>query len=73
LVNSVMLPSGTFQFGFASTPGLGFSVLVATNPFPTLSNWTALGGVTEVSPGQFQFTDTQATNSPQRFYRIRAN
>jgi len=38
-----------------------------------LTNWTALGGVTEISPGQFQFTDPQATNSPQRFYRVQAN
>ncbi len=29
------------------------------------------GSVTEVSAGQFQFTDPQATNSPQRYYRIR--
>ena len=38
-----------------------------------LRNWTALGGVAEIFPGQFQFTDTQATNSPQRFYRVRAD
>jgi hypothetical protein len=37
-----------------------------------LSQWTALGGVMEISPGQFQFTDPQATNSPQRFYRAYA-
>ena len=35
------------------------------------SSW-ALGGVTEVSPGQFQFTDLQATNTPRRFYRLRS-
>ncbi len=32
-----------------------------------------LSSVTEVSPGQFQFTDLQATNPLQRFYRVRAN
>jgi hypothetical protein len=37
-----------------------------------LSNWTTLGAATEVSPGQFQFTDPQATNTPQRFYRVRS-
>jgi hypothetical protein len=31
-----------------------------------------LGGVTEVAPGQFQFTDSQATNAPCRFYRLRS-
>jgi hypothetical protein len=34
-----------------------------------MTDWTALGGVVEISPGQFQFTDPQATNSPKRFYR----
>src|SRR6266446_7391128 len=39
----------------------------------TVSNdWTSLGSATEISPGQFQFTDTQATNFPQRFYQIRS-
>jgi hypothetical protein len=27
-------------------------------------------GVTETSPGRYQFTDLHATNSPRRFYRI---
>ena len=31
-----------------------------------------LGGATEVSPGQFQVTDPQATNAPRRFYRVRS-
>jgi hypothetical protein len=37
------------------------------------SNWTMLGAVSEVSPGQYQFSDPQATNAGQRFYRIRSN
>jgi hypothetical protein len=49
-----------------------FGVLATTNAALPLSNWMALGGVTEVSPGQFQFTDTSATNSPRRFYRLRS-
>jgi hypothetical protein len=36
-----------------------------------IGNWTALGGAAEVTPGQFQFHDLQATNGPRRFYRIR--
>jgi hypothetical protein len=31
-----------------------------------------LGNVTEVSPGQYQFTDLQAKGSPKRFYRVRS-
>jgi hypothetical protein len=33
-------------------------------------NWTALGSVTEASPGMYRFVDIQATNISQRFYRI---
>jgi hypothetical protein len=33
---------------------------------------TVLGDVKEVSPGNFQFTDFQATNNPQRYYQVRS-
>ena len=58
-----------FQFAFTNNVGALFGVLATTNLALPLANWTALGGVVEISPGQFQFTDPQATNSPQRFYR----
>lgn len=66
------LTNGSFQFVFTNTPGALFGVLAATNPALPLSYWTPLAGLTEVSPGQFQFTDPQAANSPQRFYRVRS-
>ena len=72
LTGGVKLVSGVFQFAFTNTSGAVFTVLAATNPALPLSNWTVLGGVTEVTPGQFQFTDPQATNTPQRFYRVRS-
>ncbi len=71
LTAAKMLTNSAFQFCFTNTVGAVFGVLASTNPALPLSNWTALGGITEVSPGQFQFTDLQATNSPQRFYRVR--
>ena len=39
---------------------------------PTSYTWSNLGPATEIPPGsgQFQFTDHQATNHPQRFYRV---
>jgi sugar lactone lactonase YvrE len=64
---------GTFQFAFADNPGLAFTALGTTNASKSLTNWTMLGAVTEVSPGQYQFSDPQATNTGQRFYRIRSN
>jgi hypothetical protein len=52
--------------------GALFGVLASTNPALPLGNWTALGGVTEVAPGQFQFADPQATRLARRFYRRRS-
>jgi hypothetical protein len=66
------LPGGGFQLGFTNVPGAPFSVVAATNVALPLSNWMLLTGLTEVTPGQFQFTDPQATNLPQRFYRVRS-
>jgi hypothetical protein len=72
LTNAALSSGGGCQFTFTNTPGLGFTVLAATNPALALTNWTVVGSATEVSPGQFQFTDSQATNTPQRFYRVRS-
>jgi hypothetical protein len=66
------LTGGAFGFSFTSSRGASLSVLVSTNPALPLANWTSVGGLTEVAPGQFQFTDPQATNNPQRFYRVRS-
>ena len=72
LTGPQMLTNGAFQFGFTNIPGAFFGVLAATNPALPLGNWTSLTGLTEVSPGQFQFADPQATNSPRCFYRVRS-
>ncbi len=72
LVDAKTLATGSFQFAFTNSVGAIFGALPTTNVALPLTNWTALGGVTEISPGQFQFTDPQATNSPQSFYLIRS-
>jgi hypothetical protein len=72
-LHSATISNGVFDFSFTNTPGANFTVLTTTNVSAQLSNWTALSGLMEISLGQFQFTDPQATNSPQRFYRFRAN
>jgi len=68
--NAIRLPSGAFQFAFTNAPGLCLSVAGATNPAVPFSNWTALGGVPEISAGRYQFVDLQATNLARRFYRV---
>ncbi len=72
LANAKHMADGSFQFGFTNTPGAHFTVLVSTNlPLP-VAGWSPLGGATEVSPGQFQFSDGQAGGSAVRFYRVRS-
>jgi hypothetical protein len=71
LTGAKMVTNG-FQFSFTNSAGAVFGVLASTDVGLPLSNWTALGGVTEVSPGQFQFTDARGTNGLRRFYCVRA-
>lgn len=73
LTDGVILTNGSFRFGFTNTPEGSYTAFSSTNISSALSNWTSLGSVSEISTGQFQFTDSQATNNPQRFYRVRAN
>ena len=72
LAGTRKLPDGTFQLTFTNTPGAFLGLVATTNPALPPSAWAGLGDATEVAPGQFQFTDPQATNTPQRLYRIRS-
>jgi len=65
-----VLPGGAFRFSFSNAAGASFSVFGVTNLAFPFSNWTFLGTVTDNPPGQFQFTDPQGSNYPQRFYRV---
>jgi hypothetical protein len=68
---SVMMNSnGAVQLDFTNVIGAPFIALGSTDPFLPLTNWTSLGLAREISPGQFQFTDPDTTNFPQRFYRV---
>lgn len=66
----VKLGNGTVQIGFTNAPGLCLSVLASTNLSLTASNWTRVGDALEISAGTYQFTDTSATNSTRKYYRI---
>jgi hypothetical protein len=70
ITSAAKLPDGTFQLVYTNTPYGTNTVLTSTDMTVPLTNWTALGSGTEVLPGQFQFIDSQATNIPQRFYRV---
>jgi N-acetylneuraminic acid mutarotase len=70
LTGTAILTNGPLQFCFTNNPGALLGVLATTNLSLPLTNWTKLGGVVEIAPGQFQFSDPQATNAGQRFYNI---
>jgi hypothetical protein len=63
-----MLGSGAFQFAYTNCSGQSYSVYASTN----LVNWSPIGAAAQISPGLYQFTDTNATNSPRRFYQLRS-
>jgi hypothetical protein len=72
-VNGVVYSSGSgLGFGFATAPfdSAKFSVRATTNLTTPLSQWLNLGHPTEVSFGQYQFTDAQARTNAQTFYTV---
>jgi hypothetical protein len=72
LTGSALLGDGRFQFSFTNLTGASFCVLATTNVALPLTNWMAIGTTTENPPGsgQFQFTDPDATNFTERYYRV---
>jgi hypothetical protein len=70
ITDETVQSNGWFQCNFTNSIGALFGMLAATNVSLPLSNWTALGGISEISPGQFKFVDPQTTNATKRFYRL---
>jgi hypothetical protein len=72
LTGPTRLDNGSFQFGFTNYTDTSFTVLGTTNLALPLNRWWNLGATLEmpVGSGQFQFTDPQATNHAQRYYRV---
>ena len=73
---SIAIPSRAtnkaFQFAFAGNPNGTNTVLTTTNSALPAANWPVLRVVPEVSSGLYLFTDSQVTNHPKCFYRIRS-
>jgi len=76
VLENITVPAGGvangLQFTFTSASIADFTVLTATNVSLALTNWTVLGEVRQVAPGQYQFTDPQAATNAVRFYRVRS-
>jgi len=64
---------GGFGFCFTNVPGANFTVYATTDLTLPFSNWPVVGSLTETNNGsysQYQFTDPQASNQIQQFYRV---
>jgi hypothetical protein len=75
VLENITVPAGGgngLQFTFTNAPAADFTVLTATNVSLASTNWTVLGEVQQVAPGQYQFTDPQAATNKARFYRVRS-
>lgn len=68
-ISRVSIGNGTFTLNFSNTHGLSFTTLRTTDLTLPLSGWEMIGHPTEISPGNFEFTDTTAT-PPRYFYRV---
>ena len=69
---NLVATNGVLQITFTNTPGANFTVLCTTNITLPLTNWTPLGAASEISPGQFQFSDPGAITNSERYYRVRS-
>ena len=70
LKNAAKLGDGSFQFSFTNQTDMSLTVWASTNVALPFAQWSNLGAPVESPAGTFTFTDTQATNRPQRFYRV---
>jgi hypothetical protein len=71
-LSPTLVSNSFFRISFTSTAGVTFTALAATNLALPVSNWSVLGTATEISPGQFQFTDPQPATNARSFYRVRS-
>jgi len=68
------LGNGSMQFGFSNNTNQSFTVFASPDLAASLNTWTPIGSAAETpsGSGQYQFTDPNATNNSQRFYRVRS-
>ncbi len=66
VLKSAAIQGGAFSFSYTNLPGADFTVLGSTN----LSQWEILGPATRDGVGQYYFSDPEAPNYPQRFYKV---
>lgn len=71
VITNVVLESGSVLLQGKGPASSEVDVLGTTNLAIPLPQWLDLGPATEISPGQYQFTDSLAEDFPARFYVLR--
>jgi hypothetical protein len=61
---------GTFSFSFTYGPAADFTVLGSSKVGLPMGQWGILGAAAQYPPGQYHFTDPNATNYLKGFYRV---
>lgn len=71
--NLNFLSNNVFQFSFTNQNNISFTIFCTTNLAAPLNLWSNLGQAVEnpAGSGNFEFTDRQMTNYPQRYYKVR--
>ena len=64
--------SGQFQVKFNGDANLSYSVIGTTDLFLPLTNWPVMGPALFQGNNSFLYIDTEVTNVPRRFYRMRS-
>ncbi len=67
---SLTASGGPMQLSLTGIPGAKFTVLTSSNSALSFESWTVLGDMTEVSPGQYQYSDPRPATASQCYYRI---
>jgi hypothetical protein len=68
LIDVKKLGDGAFQFTYTNGSARSYSVYASTN----LIDWSAIGAATQISSGQYEFTDPNSPEAPHRFYHLRS-
>jgi hypothetical protein len=72
LAAPTVLADGAFQFVFDNPYDVDFTVRATTNLAAPTALWPAVGTPAPIGDGLYQFTDSDATNHPRRFYLLRS-
>jgi sugar lactone lactonase YvrE len=71
IITNVVLEGGSVLLQGKGPASSQVDVLGTTNLVIPLPQWLDLGQATEISPGEYQFTDSLAKDYPARFYVLR--